>query len=205
MWRLTRTQWFVLGCGIAAVTLALVASAPAPATHATNPSCPVGKVGNFSLAACSVPAGPSFSVPCGVNWQGLVWCTINTPDLNPVDWAGFIGCELTAGLSTVGSVIWNAVAGIFGYLVSAVGDAIANTVNEVMGVFEGAITSVISGIGDLLVSVENAVDSVALGAGPLAPVVITALWLAIGVVAAVALYLTFLGFVALAKTVFNLL
>ena len=204
MWRLTRTQWFVLGCGVAAFLLVGFAHS-APAAH--DPSCPVGRAGNLSeveAATCSVPSGPSID-PCSVLTLGQTHCPINTPDLNPVDWAGFIGCELTAGLSTVGSAIWNAVAGIFGYLVSTVANAIANTVNEVVGVFEGAITSVISGIGDLLVSVENAVDSVALGTGPLAPVVITALWMAIGVVAAVALYLTFLGFVALAKTVFNLL
>ena len=205
MWRLTRTQWLVLGCGVAAVALALVAAAPTPTTHATDPSCPVGKFGNLSTAGCSVPAGPSFSVPCSVNWEGLVWCTINTPDLNPVDWAGFIGCELTSGLTVVGSAIWNAVAGVVGYIATTVVNAAASAIGTVVSAVEGAITGLISGIGQLLINAENAIDSAALDAGPLAPVVITALWLSIGVVAAAALYLAFLGLIALAKTVFNLM
>ena len=202
MWRLTRTQWFVLGCAIAALLLVGFARS-APATPA-DASCPVGHFGNLTAATCSFPSGGTMTVPCGVNWQGLVWCTINLPDVNPADWAGYVGCTVTSGLLTAGSLIWNAVAGVFQYIVSAITNALNTAVSLVINAIMDAILGVINGIGQALISVENAVDSAALGTGPLAPVIITVLWLTIGIVAAVALYFAILGMIAFGKTLFNL-
>jgi hypothetical protein len=174
---------------LAAAGLLFLAPPAAFSTSAASASCPL-HYAPWSLgplpADCSVPQGSSVD-PCSIVSFGKLHCPISTPDLNPADWLGFIGCQIENGIVQP--------------LISSVEGAF----NSVVGAVEGGIESVIHAVVGAVTGIISAADDVAALTGPFEPIVLVLIIGAIAVAVTLLGWLVFLGIIAVGKSVYNIL
>lgn len=186
MWSARRWTALLGGLGVAFAVVSFLGASSAHA--ASNPGCPAHLRPAVAAPAdsCSLPSGPSVD-PCSVVTFGRTHCPIHTPDLNPADWAGWLGCEL---LNSILVPLGNAIVATVDSTLSAITDLVLTPIRAV-ATFIGSLFDVIAAFGARL--------------GPLAPVVVVGGAILVAIAVIVVVYLVLIALIAAFKTLFNLL
>jgi hypothetical protein len=217
-----------IGAAFGLIVLGASSGAVASPPASTSAGCrvtyhPIGLV----PAACAVPSGGTIDI-CAIVTAGLVSCPIHLVDLNPADWLAWFGCTILSDVSLLWSSILPSVAS---YVASYVGAALSGLWNDitlyvgsfletivqdlinavtapfhvVLNALSGAITYVIQAVGNALIGFFAAVEGVAQGTGPFAPIIVVTLTMLIFLLGGIGLYYAIIFLFAVGKTIFNLL
>jgi hypothetical protein len=136
---------------------------------------------------------------------GFQYCTLTIPSLNPADWITWFGNAIACDAV----VLWNTLEGYVGnflvYIINGITADVMSAVNAILGALASAFGAVLGAIDGAVLYVTNAITSVAVGAGPFAPIIVFLLVAALLLGGGIFTYFVVILAVAGFKTAFNLL